>query len=262
MTKLRSLSAILHKRRGRKAHSASAVPTWAYATLDDAPTSEYFETATNLPAPWKGSTTMTVAYIYRVRALPSANSSFPYVIDGRGSGGGWLVYSYAAGNWIRWDITDSVGLKESPVYTHVAGDVGKVICSLATYDGSTLRHYINGAEQGSGTAASGYASFASNTQSLTLGGQGGGFSLLGDWHEPVGIVMASDVTLSASQVSAYQTTLESALDVVVFPAGTCGIYKASDWPGDPSGWPDDTATEDLVPYNNPTGPTPFTPNWK
>lgn len=259
MPKSRCLPAILRRTRPglwEKANGpvAAAVPTWAYITLERS-TPDIFLDSTSL-GDFVGGTSMSVVYTFVQRHQPSVDGT-NYVIDGRGTGSGWAIYAIGASNTLRGFIYNGAGtLIEAPSYTVVVGNAGKVMQFVLTYDGSTVRSYTNGSENGSGTATTGYT--APSGQGLAVGGQTGA-GLPSEWHQPVGLA-ADLAVLSGAQVSTLWTDTQAALDVPSLPTGGTK-FTASDWAGGAAAWDSDGAQSMAVSSGAPVGPTPFTPTW-
>lgn len=235
------------------AAEAPAVPTWSYITLERS-NPDRFYTTTSL-GDFVGGTSMTVAYTFRVATLPSVDGT-NYVIDGRGGSAGWAIYADAGTNTIRGFIYNSgPTIVEAPHYNVISGDVGKTLQYVMTYDGTTVRSYINGAQIGVGTPTTGYATPAS--QGLTIGAQGGA-TLPSEWHQPV--ALAADLSVAtAGQIATLWTDTQAALDVPDLPTGGTK-FLASDWAGGAAAWASDGTTS-LTVANSPAGPTPYTPSY-
>lgn len=107
-----------------------------------------------------GSTSMSRVIVFRLDALPAIQSA----LWGRGNqlitARGWICFTTAANN-LHYRVTTAALLSvDTPAYTMVAGDLGKVFVFFSTFDGITLRGYQQTAgvvaEIGGGSAAVGY----------------------------------------------------------------------------------------------------------
>ena len=119
-------------------------------------------------------------------------------------GASYALYTGASpnGNRLEFYVTTSQGLFESPRAPSTIWD-GQWHAVAGTYDGSSVRFYVDGVEIGTGTPASGALNYALSTADFTVAtfpGCAGPFHFRGEVDE----VRVYDRTLSAAEVTQLQ----------------------------------------------------------
>ena len=157
---------------------------------------------------------------------------------------GWGIYKPTAST-VAFGIRDSVGLKVSPSYTLVAGDVGKVLIFHGVIDvaNSIIRLYRNGVEVGSGTAIVG--SLVTSGNPMGLGSRNAGSASVGSDLD-IAAAGAVDVVMSAAECAAHAAA-SIAANKVILPAvsyTTALNWSAEDY-ATPS-WPDEVSASILT----------------
>ena len=173
-----------------------------------------------------------------VNPSPAGSGFQAVVFKGNGSSAGGQPYSLfvngvnhqivvRVGNDTMFDALGSVGGLPTNVYSHVA----------FTYDGATIRIYINGVLDSSASSSIGILAQA-DTNVLRIGGLGGGFPYTG----------------GADEIGIYNRALSAAEIESISNAGLAGKYKVqSTVPANIAAWyPGDGNTNDLQAANNAT----------
>lgn len=155
-----------------------------------------------------GSTTMTRTMMLRVNATPTvANHIFSHF----DTAAGWVFNLTVAGT-LRLTIYDgAAALKHTPTF---ATTNGKFYVATATYDGTTLRLYVNGTEVGSGTASTGYTTPSVNKGAIGKKSSAGGNAAVD--ITIFGCAFSDTTVLTADEVAAHWVASQSAGGVVPF----------------------------------------------
>jgi hypothetical protein len=170
---------------------------------------------------------------------PLLPGSFKYILDkGNPSNASYALYTGGSGGLFFY-ITTTTGVMLSPdagtglwngAFHHVVG----------TYDGSTVRLYVDGSQIGSGTPASPPIRYAANNPDLFIGSFEGQSSF--------------DFTGNIDEVQVFNRALTGTEVASIFAAGSNGECKACLAPptGLVSWYSGDKNTDDLLGANNPT----------
>lgn len=113
--------------------------------------------------------------------------------------------------------------QSAPLYdmTSITGD-NIFHAFVGTYDGATVRLYVDGVEVGSGTATTGYTN---PTQPLSIHALVGGANY-GDF-KTMGVAMSTEV-LSGTEITTWLAAVKSSNNVTPLPSGTTYTYSAAD----------------------------------
>lgn len=197
-----------------------------------------------------GSTALSVACVFRLNALPSADEGL--ICAGRGSSDialtrGWMLYNQSTANTRGAIKLSGGGTNYTDSNNWAAGDVDKIHRLVMTYDGTTQRLYRNGVEIGTGAAASGTLDRATGSDRLTIGYT----YLRTNTHDlDVDIIGfgIDDAVMSGANVATWDAAVQaSATGMAQLTTG--GVWwQADSWDGSTGSnvWDDESSTYSLT----------------
>jgi hypothetical protein len=161
----------------------------------------------------------SIRVIFKLLTAPTSSQK---VIVGRadntGSNGGWYLATAPTSNANTIGIVHrtAAGSKTSPLFTFVAGDIGKHFVLHATCDATSLKLYIGGMEVSTGTATGGSPLDARTTDQMRVGRYQHATGLSND-HVAVVQICTSSAVMTASQIVADAATIQTTTTNLTVP---------------------------------------------